>query len=55
MSQETRVKSDLLSDESKFEIFSSNRRVFVRLRVGEPIISACVILTVKQGGGDVMV
>jgi hypothetical protein len=35
--------------ESKIEIFRSNRRVFVRHRVGERI--ACVVSTVKHGGG----
>ena len=48
-------KSDLLSDESKFEIFGSNRRVFMRHRVGERMISACVVPTVKHGCGGVMV
>ena len=42
------------SDESKFEIFGSNRRVFVRRRVGERMISACVVPTVKHGGGGGM-
>uniref|UniRef100_A0AAZ3NVR8 Transposase Tc1-like domain-containing protein n=1 Tax=Oncorhynchus tshawytscha TaxID=74940 RepID=A0AAZ3NVR8_ONCTS len=49
-----RWKSVLWS-ESKLEIFGSNRRVFVRRRVGERMISACVVPTVKQGGGCVMV
>ena len=44
-------KSVLCSDESKLEIFGSNRCVFVRRRVGEQVISACV----KHGGGGVMV
>jgi hypothetical protein len=48
-------KSVLWSDESKFEMFGSNRRVFVRRRVGERMISACVVHTVKHGGGGVMV
>ena len=48
-------KSVRWSDESKFEIFSSNRCVFVRHREGEWIISACVFPTVKHGGGGVMV
>ena len=60
MGQETRAmdidrwKSVLWSDESKFEIFGSNRSVFVRRRVGERMISACVVPTVKHGGGGVM-
>ena len=41
------------SDESKFEIFGSNRRVFVRRRVGKWMISACVVPTMKHGGGGV--
>ena len=50
-----RWKSVLWSDESKFEIFGSNRRVFVRHRVGERMISTCVFPTVKHGGGGVIV
>ena len=38
------------SVDSKFEIFGSNHRVFVRRRVGERTISACVVPTVKHGG-----
>ena len=45
-----RGKSVLWSDESKFEIFGSNRRVFVRCRVGERMLFACVVPTVKHGG-----
>ena len=48
-------KSVLWSDEPKFEIFGSNRHVFVRRRVGERTISTCVVPTVKHGGGGVMV
>ena len=48
-------KSVLWSDESKFEIFVFNCRVFVGCRVGELIIFACVVSTVKHGGGGVMV
>ena len=48
-------KSVLLSDESKFEIVGSNRCVFVRHIVSERRISACVVPTVKHGGGGVMV
>ena len=40
---------------SIFEIFGSNRRVFVRRGVGERMISACVFPTVKHGGGGIMV
>ena len=39
--------------ESKFEIFGSNQRVFVRRGVGERMVSACVFPTVRhRGGGD---
>ena len=41
--------------DSNFEIFGSNRCVFVRSRVGEQMISACVVPTVKHGRGGVMV
>jgi hypothetical protein len=50
-----RVKSVLWFDESKFEIICSNRRVFVRCRVGERMFSACVVPTMKHGRGGVMV
>ena len=33
------------------DIFRSTRRVFLRCRVGERMISACVVPTVKHGGG----
>ena len=46
-------KSVLWSDESKFEIFGSNRCVFVRRKGGERMISACVVPTMKHGGGGV--
>ena len=42
-----RWKSVLWSNESKFEIFVSNRHVFVRCREGERMISVCVVPTVK--------
>ncbi|MBN3288591.1 TCB1 transposase, partial [Polyodon spathula] len=48
-------KSVLWTDESKFEIFGSNHQVFVRRREGERMSSACVVPTVKHGGGSVMV
>ena len=50
-----RWKSVLWSDESKWEIFRSNHRVLVRHREFERIISACVVPSVKHGGGGVMV
>ena len=43
-------KSVLWCDESKFEIFGSNCRVFVTRRIGEQMISARVVPTVKHGG-----
>ena len=49
------VDSVLWFDDSKFEIFGSNRRVFVRCSVGEWMITACVVSTVKHEGGGVMV
>ena len=42
-------KSVHWSDESKFEIFGPSRHVFGRCRVGEWMISACVVSTVKHG------
>ena len=41
--------------ETKFEIFGSNRRVFVRRGMCERMISACVFPILKHGGGGVMV
>ena len=41
-------KSVLWSDETKFEIFGSTRRVIVRRRVGERMSLACVVPTVKH-------
>ena len=48
-------ESVLWSDESKFDIFGSTRRVFVRRRKGERMVSSCVVPTVDHGGGEVMV
>lgn len=45
----------LFTDESKFEIFGSKRRQYVRRLVGERMTNQCVIPTVKHGGGSVMV
>ena len=47
-------KSVLWSDECKYEIFVSNHSVFVRRRVGERMISASVVPTMKHGGVGVM-
>jgi hypothetical protein len=43
-----RWKSVLSSDESKFEIFGINLRVIVKCRVGEWMIFACMVPTVKH-------
>uniref|UniRef100_A0A3Q0QR15 Transposase Tc1-like domain-containing protein n=1 Tax=Amphilophus citrinellus TaxID=61819 RepID=A0A3Q0QR15_AMPCI len=45
----------LWTDESKFEIFGSRRRKFVRRRVGERFRDECLEPTVKRGGGSVQV
>lgn len=45
----------LFTDESKFEIFGGNRRVYVRRRQGESILPQCLTTSVKHGGGSVMV
>ena len=43
------------TDESKFEIFRSNRKVYVQRRVGKRVAAPCITLTVKHGGCFVMV
>ena len=43
------------SDESKFNLFESDGRVYIRRRVGEDYLPECVQSTVKFGGGSVMV
>lgn len=48
-------KNVLWSDESKFEVFGSKRRVFIRRSVGERMSEQCLLLSVKHGGGSVMV
>ncbi len=45
----------LWTDESKFEVFGSNRRTFVRCRTNEKMLEQCLIPSVKHGGGSVMV
>ena len=47
-------KSVLWSDEVEFEIFGSNRHVYVRRRRVEQMITTCVVPTVKHGGRGVM-
>lgn len=48
-------KKVLFTDESKFEIFGSKRRIFVRRMPGERMNMKCIQPTVKHGGGSVMV
>ena len=43
------------SDESKFNIFHSDGRTYVRRRVSEEFAEGCVVGTVKHGGGSVMI
>lgn len=50
-----RWKSVLWTDESKFELFGSHRRQFVRRKVNERFKPECILPTVKHGGGSVMV
>ena len=45
----------LWSDESKFEIFGTKRRVFVRRTAKERYSPECLVPSVKHGGGSVMV
>ena len=42
------------SDESKFNLFGSDGRIYVRRRVGEEYLPQCVQQMVKFGGGSVM-
>ena len=42
------------TDESKFEIFWSNRRICKLRRVGERTATPCITPTLKHGGGSVM-
>ena len=52
LGQETRaVEICTLVWSVQMRFFWSNRCVFVRCRVGERMISACVVPTVKHGGG----
>lgn len=48
-------KNVLWTDESKFEIFGSKRRIYVRRNAAEKMLPECVVPTVKHGGGSVMV
>ena len=43
------------SDESKFELFRTSGRVWIRRKAGEQLQDDCVVQTVPQGGGSIMV
>jgi hypothetical protein len=43
------------TDESKFDLFGSNRRTFVRRLANERYKKECLTPTVKHGGGNIMV
>ena len=43
------------SDESKFNVIGSDRKAYVRRKVGERLSVKCVKKTVKHGGGSAMV
>lgn len=45
----------LYTDESKFELFGSKNRQYVRRRVGEAYHLDCLHPTIKHGGGSVLV
>lgn len=48
-------KSVLWTDESKFQLFGSNRRQYVRRKMNERFKESCLLPSVKHGGGSVMV
>lgn len=48
-------KSVLWTDESKFELFGTHRRQYVRRKVNERYKSECITPNVKHGGGSLMV
>lgn len=48
-------KKVLFTDESKFELFGTKRRTFVRRLAGERFRKECLTPTVKHGGGSIMV
>ena len=56
--QLTKVHKDwekvLWTDESKFKIFQSNRRIYVWQRVGKKAATPCITPTIKHGGGSVL-
>ena len=48
-------KRVLWTDESKFELFGTRRRVYIRRSSSEKMLPECTVSTVKHGGGSVMV
>ena len=48
-------ESVLWSDESQFNLFGSDGQILVRRRAGEEMNLACIVPTVKHGGGNIMV
>ena len=48
-------KRCLFSDESKYDLFGTNRRVIVRRFEGERFKKQCLVATIKHGGGNIMV
>ena len=53
--QEDVWKRVLWTDESKFEVFGSKRRKYVRQRPNEKMLKQCITPSVKHGGGSVMI
>lgn len=45
----------LFTDESKFELFGNERRLFVRRQPGERFNKSSLVPTIKHGGGSIMV
>lgn len=45
----------LWTDESKFELFGTKRRVHIRRGIHEKTMKECIVPTVKHGGGSIMV
>ena len=45
----------MFSDESKFKLYKSDGRTYVRRSIGDALNPQCVQQTVKHGGGSVLV
>ena len=45
----------LWTDKSKFELFGSKKRQYVRRRPNERYYSKCIVPTMKHGGGNILV